>query len=735
MKTLIWTAAFLAAALPGAAQVSPPKGASHVFVANSSGSVTVKNNAGVTVTTLSAGYGFNSPYDIVAVPEHDMVVVSNSTDGSLTVFNGRTFAFISDVDLGAPPLLASNLRGMSVSEDASAVFVAGRHNGNPAVFRLSLPDLTPSLVGFFTDVSSGTPEDCVVVRSSAVGGAGGNAPGRVYLSVPAATTGNYLLVFNLNPPGPMGQVTLTQGPMLNINSPTRLERTPDHSVVFIGCATFDAALVQRIGRIQVGPTDVFSQPVVRTMGAAGARQVVDIAFRPDGRGYVLGFLGTAPDDIVEIDDTGAKLATVNVVPAVTPNSDRIRFDYYPPRLYIGESSGGVPDYNVHDASTQPVSGVLGFAADNGPRAFAFMQNGPVVTGVWPSGMVTTGPTARVDLVGAGFNSSSSVDFIGPGLMTPAVTFVSPERLRVDVAGLPQGLYEVRVTNPPVLTPMTFSLANYFLSINPAAPAPPYPAFTMPTPTRTEGYRMRSFPQYATAGELLSAIGAQFGGYSPSLVRVFLYEGGYVELNQVDPMMDIAGRAFWIMTRNGGDLSLDRPPVGLSLAGIPESDKVVILRPGWNLLAMPTVGSTPDRVRMFMTDVSTYYEGALAGGSVNLETAATAGTLSFPIRIVGNTYVPLVAGDDLYAGTGYWIRNNTPAEHYLVFNRTDAVLDNRPPGDVWTQYRSAGQSASAVEPPPPPGADLASDEGGSGCGATGAELLLLLALLRRRRLRA
>ncbi|HYE97378.1 MAG TPA: hypothetical protein VEJ18_00650 [Planctomycetota bacterium] len=749
MKHLLWTVLILAVVLSGrpaptagvASLVAPAPaaivdgGASHVFVANSSGSVTVKTPAGTTVTTLTgAPFNFSQPYDVVAVPQHDLVVVSNNGNGTLTVFNGRTFAFVQVVNLAGAPLNATNLRGMSVSEDESAVFIAGEHSGNPAVFGLSLPDLTPSLTGFITDATA-SAEDCVVVRSSAVGGTGGDGPGRVYFSAPQATTGNYLGIIHINPAGPIGSIDLAQAPLANITNPGRLERTPDHSVVFVGCTTADAATVQRIGRIQVGATDVFSQPVVRNTVQSLAHRVVDIAFRSDGRGYVIGNIDSGGNDIIEIDGTGARIPAGGTSAAGVPASDRIRFDPYPPRLYIGESSGTANQYGVRNATTQPVGAVTLVASGVGPRAFAFMQNGPYVSGVWPSGLHSQAG-AVVELVGTRFDPASTVEFYNSvGVpFAPPTTFVSPTRLQVDASALPPNLYEVRVTNPGLLD---FRLVDYFLSIQPPVPGT---TFTMPTPSRSDGYRLRSFPQYHSAGDLLDAVRATFGGYNPSLVRIFTYDGGYVELDDLDPATDLSGRAFWIMTRNGGDLTLARPPVGESLQGTGQSNKVVILQDGWNLLAMPSVGGVAN-VRMSMNDVSTFGDGALSSIGTSLEAAALAGTVSFPIRFVNNGYVSLAAGDSLYAGTGYWIRNNTSAPLYLVFNHTDAQPDNRPPGDVWTQYRTTAPaaaraaSAAADSPPPPPGAGLHDESGGSGCGLLGLELLLLPALCRRRRLRA
>jgi hypothetical protein len=720
MKTLLWAAAILGASASALAAQQQ-----NIWIANrgGGGTVCVLTPARAEIKRFTAADGISVPWDIVYVPAHNVVVVSNNGNGTLSVIDATTLQIIQNVSVP----LGNNLRGMSVSGDQNSVFVAGLNNGNSGVFQLSLPSRSVAALSN-TIFDTTPPEDCVVINASRVGGSG-NGPGKVYYSVPG---GNYIGVLTVNPPGPDTSISLGSGALAGVSVPTQLSRTPDHSAVFAGCQT-NPALFVRVVRIVPGVTDTPDQPPVRSTSMALTHFVRDVEFRPSGppfRGFV-NLSESGGNAIAEIDDFGSEIPATAVAPPPAPG--RLNLNAGMSQLFVGETSGTSNQYGVSDVSSglAAVAVVLTPAGTSGPAAFAFSPRGsaPVVSDVSPSGMLSA-PGTSIEIRGAHFTSSTTVAFFDTaGLpFNRTVNFVDPGRLLVNGDGLPPDRFEIRVTNPDL---QTFRLVDYFLSIQGPVPTTPY---VQAVPGRFQGYELRSVPQYLNAGDLLSAVSAQFGGYNPSNVRVFLQEGsGYTELNQADPGLDLSGRSFWILSRFGGPLSLSRPPVGESLQVTAEDVKVVILQPGWNMVAQPAL-NTGTGGRMSLADIFVFSDSLLtvpaaAGGS--LIDSATATVTSFPVIYSGGSYVVLSSTDHVFAGEGYWLRNNTTGPLYMRFLNSDAQAKG-----------IAGKSAAAKAvakaagvpdlPPPPPGAALAEDGDTSGCGLPGLEVLAVLGFLLVRR---
>ncbi len=725
MKTLAWTGVWLAAAVSSLAAQQ-----SYVWVANGGGnSVSVQTPAGANVATLSAGYSFNQPYDVVAVPRYNLMVVSNNgaaANAHLTLIDSRTFAFAGTVDL----LNATNARGMSVSGDEEWVFVAAKHNlTDPGVYQLRMSDLTGSLLGAISDASN-FAEDCVVINAAQVGGSG-NAPGKVYYSVPG---GDYIGVLQF-PSGASGSISLATGSLSNIGTPTQLERSSDHSLVMGACLSSSNDF--QILRIVPGATDSATEPVVFNHGFP-SNEIIDVAFRPGGPPYRAYAITQHPKlgvEVYEIDGTGAQIVAVTPVTMTTVNG-RIRFDSTPPRLYIGDTSGTSNQYGRSDASSQPIGARVLVAAGTGPRSFAFsvVPPAPVIDRICPNGQVTTA-TSQVEIRGSGFFPSSVVAFIDiPGVVTTVpFVFVDAGTLLADVSGLSANLYDVRVTNPDT---QVVRLATHYLAI--AAPGL-RPNYTVNLPSRFQGYRMLSFPQFYTGADLFSAVQTQLGGYNPSFVRIFVQNGsGYQELPSIasGTMCDLSGRSFWALTRFGSPLTLNAPAVGSNTQAAPLADqRVIIVRPGWNMICQPQVNGANER--MNLSDILVYQDSALTLFQGGLDVVATATATSFPIEFVNGAYVALTAADLMAAGRGYWLRNNTAASLYLSFQVSDAVLKTKPMAAM-TVAPIAGLSSADLTPPPPPAAVTEEDSDSSGCGALGLEALLALAFLRaarRRRLAA
>lgn len=721
MKTLLWTAAILGASASALAAQQQ-----NVWIANrgGGGTVCVLTPARVEIKRFTIADGISVPWDIVYVPAHNVVVVSNNGNGTLSVIDATTLQIIQNVIVP----LGNNLRGMSVSGDQNSVFVAGLNNGNAGVFQLSLP--SRSVAALSNTINDTTPpEDCVVINASRVGGSG-NGPGKVYYSVPG---GNYIGVLTVDPPGPDTSISLGSGLLPGVSVPTQLSRTPDHSAVFAGCQT-NPALFVRVVRIVPGVTDTPDQPPVRSTSMALTHFVRDVEFRPSGppfRGFV-NLSESGGNAIAEIDDFGSEIPATAVAPS--PNPGRLNLNAGMSQLFVGETSGTSNQYGVSDVSSglAAVAVVLTPAGTSGPAAFAFSPRGsaPVVSEVSPSGMVSAAGST-IAIGGAHFSSATSVSFFNPAGIPFArtVTFLGSGALSVNGDGLPPGRYEVRVTNPDL---QAFPLVDYFLSIAPPAPTTPS---TLTAPSRFTGYELRSVPQYLNAGDLLSAVSAQFGSYNPSNVRVFLQEGtGYAELNQADPGLDLSGRSFWILSRFGGTLSFSRPPVGESLENTAEDRKIVIVQPGWNMVAQPTV-NTATGGRMAMTDVAVFSDSLLTvpaapGGS--LEDTANAAVTSFPATYSGGSYVFEAPGGHVLAGQGFWLRNNTTGPLYLRFLNSDAQAKGIA-GKSSAAATAVAKAAGVPDlPPPPPGAALAEDGDTSGCGLPGLEVLAVLGFLLVRR---
>ena len=100
-------------------------------------------------------------------------------------------------------------------------------------------------------------------------------------------------------------------------------------------------------------------------------------------------------------------------------------------------------------------------------------------------------------------------------------------------------------------------------------------------------RIPGFDAALAEGEMKAAFAAQLGPYNPVLYRVFFYrQGGYVELNQLpDDGCDLAGEAFWVLTRSGATLTLTEPDVRQNNGG---TDRVIPISPGFNLVSLPTL---------------------------------------------------------------------------------------------------------------------------------------------------
>lgn len=671
------------------------------------------------------GNGLNAPFDIVSVPSLRRVFVSNQNAPTVSVFNGDTLGAIGVITLPT----ATAVRGMSLSEDESALFVAGADGAGPAVWRIDPSTLSPGAgpIGGVADATH-IAEDCVVIRAANVGGTG-NGPGKVYFSVQASGTlapaPGYIGVIHLNPAAAFTSIQTQVGALATVGTPILMERTPDHRFVFVGCQKVIGVdppgppYTVRIIRIDTS-NDAATAPQFATAIQDLAHRVIDVSWRTDAggnnRGFVMVSIDSGTAQVFEIFDTGAAqpvapfLATTGGL--TTPLT--IRFAPLSEQVFIGDSIGTQNGYAAWNAKVQPLT-LMNSPIGVGSRCLnmaVVAAPSAVVTDIIPRAGLAA-PSLPVTVRGAGFTAGSVADIAGTPVTT---TFLDSTTLLVDAGGAGASQVGIRVTNPNFQAGV---IDLFFRRYTPEIRTP----FTVSLPSLAQGYRMLSMPQYATLTSLKAAFSAALGPYNPVVYRVFFYRGGrYVELNALaDDGCDLAGESFWVLTRNGGTLTMSEPGVMQNAGGF---SRVIPLAPGFNMFSLPMTNAGG------LTGSITWGNVLVTTDQTNFGTATsvTPGTIVGPaLEYNGSGYV---VADPLVAGRGYWVQNITTVPAYLVYSTT-AVFK---PGAA---SQAAGSPPPAgMNPPPPPGSSLGGAEAssGGGCGLLGLETVLLAFLGRRIRRR-
>jgi hypothetical protein len=705
----------------------PAPSAQYVWVTNNgANSVTLRlAGSGGPVTALAgAAFGFNQPFDIVAAPSHNRVFVSNLGAGTVTVIDSDTLLPLGVVVLPN----GSTARGLSLSEDESTVYVAGATIGgapNPAVWQIDAVTLAPGVAPIAIRADPGHfAEDCVVIRAGNAGGSG-NGPGKVYFSVQSSSIGTgdgYIGVIDVraNPPFPVTFVTTAVGTLASVNLPNKMERTPDHRFVFAGCSKVQFTTGADLRIIQIDPvTDAATSALVTAVPTdSTSNQVFDVSWRvtPGGvnRGFILAFDQTGLQ-IREIDETGLFQAGTQRAAngGGLNNPQTIRFTAATEQVYVGDVAGTFTGYEFYNAKNSPLpapvpvngiaGGCLNFAVTIAPT--------PVITDICPrAGLVSANMTVTVH--GSGFLPTASFD-AGAGLQPILAGFIDSNTIQVNMTGV-TGASGLLVDNG---NGQTGQMDRFYHRYTPEL----RPPFTITLPSVSQGYRMLSLPQYATLPALQAAFTAQLGPYNPVLYRVFFYRNGsYVELNTLAPDgCDLAGEAFWVLTRNGATLTLSEPDVRANDNGF---NRVIPLNPGFNMVSLPTLnGNLPPggAIPWPSIQVSTTPTSFTTG----LFQADTAPGILTPVALeyVNGSYV---TADPLVAGRGYWVENVSGAPVYLVFPRGLVVK----PGNA-AQAGGAPAPAGMNPPPPPSGMAGASSGRSGGCGGLGLDGLLLALALR------
>jgi hypothetical protein len=697
--------------------------AQYVWIAlRGANAVDIRLPTGAFQRILATGpsYSFSQPWDVVSVPSRRLVFVSNFGNGTVTVLDSDSLGQVQVVNVGG-----TSLKGMSVSADESAVFVAGADANGPAVFRIDTGSLSAVRIGGRADATH-VAEDCVVIQAANAGGAG-SGPGKVYFSVRTTTLATpYIGVINLIQ-GTTTFLPVGAGALNEVDQPTNLERTPDHRFVFAGCTKRTGfSVTPRIIRIDAS-NDAASQPGFNTAIQDLAHRVIDVTWRSDAgtgasRGYVLASIDSGTPSIYEILDTGLTQG-VGVVSAstggVTPAT--IRFAPLSEQIFVGEVFGTSNSFNIFSAKAPPpvqprTPSPTQAASGNDPVNFAVITAPiPVVSDMCPRGALAATPNLPVTVYGAGFVQGIT---FGLGASAVPATFVNSNTIIVNQAGATSATLGLTVTNP---NGQVGTLDLFYRRFTALAPR----TFTVALPSASQGYAMVSVPQYASITSLKAAFTAALGNYNPVLYRVFFYRGGrYVELNALpDDGCDLAGESFWVITRNGAVLTMGDSDVRDADGGAAAVDsRVIPINPGFSMISLPMQNGTMNGGSI-----------PLAAIRVTTDQTTFTGAPPFPdvvmnpnvVEFVNGAYVQATA---LVAGRGYWVENISGSPAYLIF----------PPGVITKPAAPSGTSpapATGISPPPPPGAALgSSSSSSSGCGLVGLEGLLVVLLVRSRRRR-
>lgn len=708
--------------------VGPAPTANYVWVTlRSFNGVDIRRTDGTRVVPPLAGNGLNLPHDIVGIPSLRRVYISNAgaVPGSISVFDSDTLAPVGVVQVPNSRLL----QGMSVSEDNSAIFVAGESlaagTQGPSVFRFDPVTLAPGVRAAGTIQAGVAAEDCAVIRAANVGGSG-DGPGKLYWSVRLPGTTGYIGIANFIGISP-ASLSTGQGSLINIELADNMERTPDHRFVFVGCnkrnppASGPNCQIIRIDSLNDGAGTTIVQTGFQDLTN---NRTFDVTWRVDGganRGFVLLQQDNGTREVVEINDAGAQVAAgVPVAGALIAGT--VRISPLADQLFTGET-GTSPIYNF---SSAPAGGALGAptaqnATASNPFNFVVMPTpGVVISDITPRG----GPAGALATIrGAGFQQTMT-GTSGGG--TPVgINWIDSNTATVDFAAVGLGLHDLVLTNPNA---QQGTFGGFYQAFAPPAPQ----THQLVLPSLLQGYQMLSVPQYASLTSLKAAFESTLGPYNPVLYRVFFFRNGqYVELNQLaDDGCDLAGESFWVLTRNGAMVTLTEPDVRVTSLG---SDRVVPLNPGFNMVSLPLLnGGGPTGsilwTLMHVTDDESNFVIGSPGGPVSVTSAQGLALVEQAVEYVNGSYL---LAPSLIAGQGAWVRNLTTGPVYLVFAQGSVTKAGAP-----SPAPGVPPPAGSMPPGPPSGMSDAGS-GSGGCGLLGLEcaLLVLLFALRRGRLGA
>jgi hypothetical protein len=223
--------------------------------------------------------------------------------------------------------------------------------------------------------------------------------------------------------------------------------------------------------------------------------------------------------------------------------------------------------------------------------------------------------------------------------------------------------------------------------------------------------------------LRTAIEGVLGPYNPILYRVFFWDvDHYIELPNMPDDCDLAGRAFWVLTRFGAQVTVSGLDcyANRGAGGV----RVIPLKPGWNMVSLPYENGV--QVSKNWATVNVTSDGAAWTGAGPVTTSPS---LIDPnlFDFVGGTYV---SASVMVAGRGYWVDNLTSGYIYLL---VDTVIFKSGTG---TAPSFSALAAGTPTPPGPPGSGLpdGSSSKRRSCALLGPELVVIMVfILKFRRL--
>jgi hypothetical protein len=625
-----------------------------------------------------------------------------------------------------------------MSQDGRWLFAAGQDStsGNYGIFQFDLDNFTPAgatFIGGFLPAASTTYQfaDVEVLPGSAVGKSG-NGPGKVYFTYVASFSGTLAIITYH-----IGEIDVQSGVFTDIYATnaannavphvfTRMTRSPDNSFILVGATSGSAVspLAWQVPRI-----NPLAAPVVDllTIPSTAATEVAE--------DFVFTTSGSAPFTVCMLakNDAGEKprffsIAATGLAGAETDGpavpagfGGAMSPDLAHNRIFFAwNGSAGFP--NSFEILSPPTPAGA-FRVTNPPDSGAPGPQQVVVApapprlqldySIEPDGPTTSG-NFMIEMVGAGFLQGSSrgrlVDPLGAPLFASSTQVLSPGRLLATFPSQAKAThYDVSVVNNDGQLKV---IIGYYQGLGTPGPA----AFMVTIPALSEGYRMLSFPQFATVGDLRSAFYAQLGRYNPVLYRVFVWQQDhYLEINSpaLDPSTSLMGAGVFAISRNGGALTLGAPDV---TANSTNAQRVVELNPGWNIVSQPWINGPTNTIAYASIPVHVLSDFTDAPLNADVSPAVT----NVLYEASGGAYA---TSNVMTAGRAYWVLNQTANPVYLVFPKASVILKPLVP---------TSSSVTAATPPPMPGGmGDSGGGGGGGCGLLGPEFLLFAVFLRRR----
>ncbi|HVR85014.1 MAG TPA: hypothetical protein VMU54_11930, partial [Planctomycetota bacterium] len=602
MKRLLWVVPALL--IQGSAWAQE-----NIFSTNtSSGTVSVTDGQTFVPLPPTASFGPNpinmgansSPSSLFYDPIRTLLYVVNTGTGTVAAIDPTNFTTTSI----SPPTLSGGLSMAAMSQDGRWLFAAGldSKSGMYGIFQFDLNNFTSagaSFLGGFPPAASTTYafSDVEVLPGSAVGGTG-NGPGKVYFTYTATFSGTLAIITYH-----IGEIDVQSGGFTDIYATnaantavphvfTRMTRAPDNSFILVGATSGTAVSpnawqVPRINPLATPEVDLLTIPT-----AAAGEVVQDFVFTTSGSSpFTVCMLAmdnaTYAPRFVSVGPAGGLIgAEIDGPPVPAGFGGAMSADLSHNRIFFAwNGSSGFPNsFEI----LSPATPTGAFRVTNPPSSGGPSPQQVVVApapaplaldySTEPAG-ITTGGSFVLDMVGGGFIQGSSrgrlVDPTGVNIFATSTQVLNSGELLATFPS--QGTathYDVSVVNNDGQVKL---ISGFFQGLLAGAATSGLP---LSIPDLKNGYRMLSFPEFATVADLRSALTAQLGPYNPVLYRVFLWQQDhYVEVNSpgLPPSTSLMGTGVFAITRNGGALTLTATDVTKNSTN---NQRVVALNPGW-----------------------------------------------------------------------------------------------------------------------------------------------------------